>query len=330
MIPRQPANPIQREPVHFQARDGWPLSMMRIRPADSSSRSSRGAVVLQHGLGSNSMVFDYPGRSLAAELASVGFDCFVSELRGVSGRAQPQRSYGLDDYVTCDVPAIVEAACATSGRARVHWVGHSLGGILLMLHAIEHPDAPIERFVAIGSSLDYRPGRSVYQDIHKLRGMLKRWPAVPFDKFARWNALSAGYGPSFLPEKMNFWRSNVEREIMRGMLQHGFTRIPMRLMLDLDTTFAPSGFSRAAGSVEYLPRTQDFRLASCLIVGSRDAQCNELAVDETARLLSRAPELRVARFGKSHGHVDDYGHFDLIVGKRAEREVWPTIRGFLS
>jgi len=330
MIPQPPELPIEREPIRFRAGDGCWLSMTRIRRVDGGAR---GAVVLQHGLASNGLVFDYPGRSLAEDLAHAGFDCYVSELRGARAdeHALPLGSYGLDDYMACDIPAIVEAARAASGQQRLHWVGHSLGGILLMLYAIEHPDAPIARFVAIGSSLDYRPGRSVYQDLHRVRGLLQSWlHEVPFDRFSHWNALSAGYGPSLLPEKMNFWRSNVERKIMRDMLQRGFTRVPMRLLLDLDSTFAPGGFSRAAGEVEYLSRTEDFCVPSCLIVGTRDVQCGEIAVDETARLLSRAPELRVARFGKSHGHVDDYGHFDLIVGKRAQREVWPTIRGFLS
>jgi pimeloyl-ACP methyl ester carboxylesterase len=329
MIPHTPAPTILREPVRFRALDGCELSMTRVRRADGASR---GAVVLQHGLGSNGMVFDYPGRSLAQELAQAGFDCFVSQLRGANAQpTQPIKPYGLDEYVAYDVPAILETACATGEHARVHWVGHSLGGILLMLHAIEQPDAPIERFVAIGSSLDYRPGRSVYRDLRRLLGLISRGlRAVPFDTFARWNALSAGYGPLLLPEKMNFWRSNVEREIMRGLLQHGFTQIPVRLLLDLDSTFTPRGFSRAAGRIEYLTRASDFRVASCLIVGSRDAQCGEAAVDETARLLSGAPGLRVARFGRTHGHLDDYGHFDLILGKRAEHEVWPTIRNFLS
>jgi pimeloyl-ACP methyl ester carboxylesterase len=330
MIPHAPdpaPDPvIAREPVRFCARDGCQLSMTRVRRAEGAAR---GAVILQHGLGSNGMVFDYPGRSLAHALARAGFDCFISELRGAN--AQPVKPYGLDEYVAYDVPAILETARATSGQTRVHWVGHSLGGIVLMLHAIEQPDAPIERFVAIGSSLDYRPGRSVYRDLRRLRGLLSTGiPAVPFDTFARWNALSAGYGPLLLPEKMNFWRSNIEREIMRGLLQRGFTRIPVRLLLDLDSTFTARGFSRAAGSIEYLARASDFRLASCLLVGSRDAQCGELAVDETARLLSRAPGLRVVRFGRVHGHADDYGHFDLIIGRRAEHEVWPTIRNFLS
>jgi hypothetical protein len=121
----------------------------------------------------------------------------------------------------------------------------------------------------------------------------------------------------------------IEREPVRFWARDGWqlsmTRV--RPAEGLDSTFTSRGFSRAAGRIEYLARASDFRLASCLIVGSRDAQCGELAVDETARWLSRGPGLRV---GRVHGHVDDCGHFDLIIGRRAEQEVLPTIRNFLS
>jgi pimeloyl-ACP methyl ester carboxylesterase len=327
MIPHSAPAALVRTPLRFHAVDGFELAMTRVC---NPGLPSRGAVVLQHGLASNGMVFDYPGRSLAETLACAGFDCFISELRGARGR-RPSETYGLDQYVEQDVPAILAMACATSGRPRVHWIGHSLGGVLMMLHAIEHPDAPVERFVAIGSALDYRAGRSVYGQLRLLKGLLPsqlHW--VPFDVLSRLNAHVAGHGPKLLAEKMNFWRSNVEPRIMRDIMRCGFSAVPVRLLLELDTTFGPLGFSRRAGQLTYLPRASAFGLRSCLIVGSRDEQCDEAAVDETARLLSGAPKLRVARFGKAYGHAEDYGHFDLIVGKHAAREVWPLVRDFVA
>jgi predicted alpha/beta hydrolase len=321
-----PEPSVERAAVMFPARDGWPLSMRRVRVAGVPARA---AVVLQHGLGSNGLVFDYPGRSLAERLARAGFDCFIPELRGANRERRPKQ-YGLDDYLEHDVPAVLETARQISTRDRVHWVGHSLGGILLMLHAIEQPDAPVDRFVAVGSCLDYRVGKSVYRGLRRLRGLFNWLPSVPFDSLAGLNARCAGYGPKLLPEKMNFWRENIEPEIMRAIMQRGFTTIPMRLLFDLDSTFSPKGLCRKAGELEYLTHAHAFRLPACLIVGSRDEQCCEAAVDATARLLSNAAELRVARFGRAHGQANDYGHFDLLIGRHARSEVWPTIRAFLS
>ena len=38
----------------------------------------------------------------------------------------------------------------------------------------------------------------------------------------------------------------------------------------------------------------------------------------------------VRRFGREFGHVEDYGHFDLLAGLRADDEVFPAILGWLG
>lgn len=304
--------------------DGIQLALRRIVHRGGSPR---GPLILQHGLGSNGMVFDYPGRSLARHLAARGFECYVTELRGTGGSERPREPWGLDEYLTQDVPALIAAVQRASGRERVRWVGHSMGGILAMCYGIEHPEAPIERFVAVGSALDYRPGYSVFRDQRKLRPLVgDRLDFLPFDLIARANGLIAGRGPIALPpEDMNFVRSNVEPEIIRAILSRGFSPIPMRLFADLDTTFDAHGLSRAGGTIRYLEQAEKFRVPGCLLVGSGDVQCSMVAVRETARVLSGSPSLEVVGFGRPHGHADDYGHFDLIVGRRAQQEVWPTI-----
>ena len=43
---------------------------------------------------------------------------------------------------------------------------------------------------------------------------------------------------------------------------------------------------------------------------------------------SKRRELRV--FGKTHGHADHYGHFDLLMGHRAKDEVFTLIDRWLD
>ena len=43
-----------------------------------------------------------------------------------------------------------------------------MGGILMWMHGIEHPDAKVSRLVTVASALDYRPGRSVYRTLNAL------------------------------------------------------------------------------------------------------------------------------------------------------------------
>src|SRR5205814_884146 len=95
----------------------------------------RGAVMLVHGLGANRFSLHCEGRSLAAWLATRGFECFVPELRGAGESERPKVSWDLDDYLERDVPALLEAVTRRA-LGPVDWVGHSLGGVLLLLHAI--------------------------------------------------------------------------------------------------------------------------------------------------------------------------------------------------
>jgi pimeloyl-ACP methyl ester carboxylesterase len=206
-----------------------------------------------------------------------------------------------------------------------------MGGILLMLHGIEQPSLPIDRFVAVGTALDYRPGKSVHRDTRRFRFLAGDWLSeLPFGFLGAANGRVAGRGPLLPVERMNFWRHNIERDVMQRVMRTGFTPIPMRLLDDLGTTFNDAGLSRKDGSLLYLPRAHEFSVPTCLIGGSRDVQATPESVDETARLLRGVPGLEVKRFGKAHGHVEEYGHIDLLVGRNAEAEVWPAIVGFLN
>jgi hypothetical protein len=128
---------------------------------------------------------------------------------------------------------------------------------------------------------------------------------------------------------MNFRRDNIEPEILRTMLAHGFAKAPYRLLQGLSGLFSTKGLVRTNGQIAYRDQATRFRPRSLLISGSRDLQCPADAVEETARRLSGAREVRVMHFGKKHGHANEYGHIDLILGENVEQEVWPHLFDWL-
>ena len=136
------------------------------------------------------------------------------------------------------------------------------------------------------------------------------------------------WGPELLAEGMNFQRSNTAPSATRYLLGNGFSAIQTALLDDLDTTFSDEGF--AVQGRAYLPRAGELCIPTLLLGGSRDPQCTPEASAVTFELLSSAREKKLAMFGKAYGHADDYGHFDLIMGKRAPAEVWPEITAFLA
>jgi pimeloyl-ACP methyl ester carboxylesterase len=133
-----------------------------------------------------------------------------------------------------------------------------------------------------------------------------------------------------MTEGINFHRSNIEREMCCAVMRGGFSAIPMTLLRGLATTFSDGGFSRNAGQIAYLERAAEFRIPNLIIGGSRDPQCPPEATLHTAALLSGVQDKQVLLVGKPYGQIDDYGHFDLLVGRNAQTEVWPHITRFLS
>jgi len=286
--------------------------------------------MLQHGLASNGGAFLVPQQSFAAHLASLGYDCFVTELRGAGKSEASKTEAGFDAYVEHDLPALIEAVLACSGHDKLAWIGHSMGGILGLAYGLEHPDAPFSSVLAVCSSLDYRVGTNVYQRLNRIKPLARLLPFIPFRALAQATSLVAGTGPVLPPEGMNFHRSNVERDVLRHMLATGFERIPIQLLEDLSTTFDPEGFSRKGGSVRYHELAPQYAFKTMLVAGSCDVQCPPESVAATFALLTGCEDKQAVTVGTSYGHADDYGHFDPFVGKRAPQETWPLMTAFLA
>lgn len=312
------------ERLTVEARDGLRLSMHRVCPRGSS----RGAVLLLHGLACGSVGFHYPGRSLAHYLAERGYDCYLPELRGHgSSERPPNFQWDLDDYLEHDIPAVLGAILERSGQSRVHWIGHSMGGLLLLFQGILRPDSPIASGQAIGSALDYRVGATGFSALLSLRPLLDLVPSVPYGLamhvvsplLARVPDPASGF---------NFWHSNVEPAVTRRLSASVFHSIPSSLLRSLSTTFEPGGFRTRDGSLRFLDEARRFKVPTRLLAASRDKQVSVDAVRHTATVLGGRAEVRV--HGKEHGDADDYGHFDLIVGRRAKDEVWPGLAAWLD
>lgn len=317
---------IETTELQAHTADGVALAITRLH---EPSRPRKGAVIMQHGLASNGGCFIVPKQSFAEHLASLGYDAYVTELRG-AGKSGRSKTEGFDAYVELDLPALIAQVQATSGFQRLSWIGHSMGGILALAYGIENPDAPFENVITVCSSLDYRVGTNVYQRLNKIRPLARLLPFVPYDFIARMNALVAGAGPVLGAEGMNFHRGNVERDVLRHMLRTGFEYIPIRLLEDLAATFDKDGFSRKQGSIRYHEHAARYPFRTLLIAGSGDVQCPPECVAATYALLTGATDKVAVTLGTTHGHEDDYGHFDPFVGRRAREEAWPVMVQFLE
>jgi len=304
--------------------DGVRLALHRYRRRGPKRR--RHPVVCCHGLAANHLAFDVdPDVSLARHLASRGFDVYLVELRGHGISQRPAWGWSFDDYAARDVPAAIDAARRHAGGEQIHWIGHSMGGLLGYAHLARGGSDDLRSAVTVGSSLDYSDGTG-FSRLAPLRPLLGRVPAVPVHLVARLSGRFVGR-VSTPYERFNVWPTNCEPRHWRRICRHGFHPVSSPVMDQLASALEPGGLRPTDGRWRYTERLAEARTPVLALAGSRDAQCPPRAVHRTAASLSSAS--RVAVFGREHGHADEYGHFDLLVGRHARREVFPLIEDWL-
>ncbi len=301
-------------------RDGQNLALWRVRPAGAS----RGAVLLLHGLSANRFAFHWPDRSIAAYLAAEGFDCYVGELRGAGESVPNLPSWNFHDYLEQDVPALLERISEASSHARVHFIGHSMGGILAMCHAILTGGTELLSITTLGSALDYGLGESGFGPLQRIRFLMERINSVPWGTamqvlsplLARVSDPLAGF---------NFHPDNAEAAIVRAVHANAFGPIPMALLGSLSTALEPGGLKSRSGD-PFQARASLLKTPLLMIAASDDRQCPRVALEATAA----ATGAKLLHFGTRYGHRAEYGHFDLLLGRHAPEEVWPKLLDWLS
>tara|TARA_R110002073_G_scaffold84612_3_gene201567 strand:- start:23356 stop:24411 length:1056 start_codon:yes stop_codon:yes gene_type:complete len=310
--------------------DGWELGISHYAPRTESLRSSF-PVLLCHGLGSNRLAFDIdPQCSLARGLVEQGFDVYAVDLRGHGLSEKPaQRSgkrwgWGFNTYCEQDIPAAINAVLEATGRKKLHFVGHSMGGILLYSHAALQNARAAEKIrsgITIGSSLDYSHSLSIFHRIVKLAPLTHLIPSVPVNWPVLFSSWAARFHRAFI-DPVLVGRNNVELNSYRKLAANSIHPVSAQVLREMAGAIDGTGLKASSGE-RYVDLLEEkgYTFPVLSISGTADIQC---PFEVAARF---GTEHRV--FGKSHGHVEDYGHNDLIMGKSAEHEVWPEVYAWL-
>jgi pimeloyl-ACP methyl ester carboxylesterase len=132
--------------------DGWRIRLFRYRKGGSSGEP----VLLVHGYTANHWNMALPpDASLTDYLVAQGHDCWVIDLRGnrtsLPPPGTPRHRATYDGYVMEDLPSAVSFIRQSTGYDQLHWVGHSMGGMLLYAYELAHGRAHIASGTTIAS-----------------------------------------------------------------------------------------------------------------------------------------------------------------------------------
>ncbi|MBU9374875.1 lysophospholipase [Burkholderia multivorans] len=158
----------------LRSADGVELASYRW-PADARAAAPRATVALLHGLA------EHAGRyaPLAARLNAAGIDLLAIDLRG-HGRSPGKRAWvaRFDEYLDDADALVAEAARAPTP---LFLMGHSMGGAIAALYAIERAPARGRTLAGLVlSSPALAPGRDVPRWMLALSRVISRiWPTFP-------------------------------------------------------------------------------------------------------------------------------------------------------
>lgn len=312
--------------VEALTEDGWRLPADHHRPAGPP----RGTVILCHGLGVNRTFFDMgPETSLARHLAGSGFEVFNVDLRGGGGSAwtgpgEPPE-WLFEDHVTRDVPALLDMARRFGASDRVHWVGHSMGGLLLLAWLGLHPDdTRVASGTIVGSPVDI--GKAHWS----VRAVLST--AEPLTRVTRLPSSIAGWMAPLMPAAgvrthlIDF--GHFDGPTLRRALYQSRERIHTPLVRQF-TRFFNEGVWLDADGVDYRTRLPRITTPMYFIAGAGDRPAPPESVIAGHRAVGSSIN-RYAVLGTATGCAIDYCHGGLMGARTAPDEVYPRIAGWLA
>jgi lysosomal acid lipase/cholesteryl ester hydrolase len=328
--------------------DGWKLGIRRFDP----SRPDPGKlpVVLCHGLGLNGTFWtiNNSGTHLPTQLASRGYRVYVVDVRG-SGSSQRigtigrinrmlrqtpfnelrESHWNVDDQAYHDIPAILDYVRRDTGEERVNWVGHSLGGMIMLAH-LEMTDRPdrIANFVDMGGVVTVEPSETRSQMLRANRGLCMLLSVLSTGRIARpimWMRLP---GLERI-DQFYYTTNNVDAETIGRFYGYTLENPGKGALRQLDSYLATGHMLSADSTLDYANMLPRVKAPTLIIAGDSDVMADIPSSQSTFDGLG-SQDKTFLRFGKREGHVDDYGHCDLVWSRHAPREIFPTLIDWLD
>lgn len=304
--------------------DGCSVALGRYHPR--GERRFREPVILCHGLGANRFNLDFDEKlSLARYLAHHGYESWVLELRG-RGLAGPEVNSTFDDQAEYDVRAALRTVVSTQPPGtEVLWVGHSKGGLLLFGHLAKNPDAPVRAAVALGSPITFAVQPGLIKFLERIDPLLNLGsiPAHYLGRFAVMPRL-----PTTPLTRYLLNAENTDPWVMRQALANMASPIPGGVGKQFGQWIRTGRFDSADGSFDYRANLKAVRFPVLLLAGSKDLLAPPLAALRASEFLGGPVKTMTA--GTAHGFSADYGHGDLVIGRKAPDEIFPLVESFLA
>jgi len=317
---------------HVKTADGWRIALHRY----PQPRPRHYPVFMVHGLASNRHNFDFPQeeRSVAKYLWQLGWDVWIVELRGAGKSTKPKfwqwmtKRWSFDHYIVQDLPASISFILQKTGYKKLHWIGHSMGGILVYPFMKLNSDRMIKSVIAAASPLsaDHKPGYLKWTSA--IDPIFRIFPLMPYKTLAELIRLNSDWLYRW-SRPMLYEKDNMDVETMRIGTRIAIDDVSSGVLLQVHGWLRDRRIKSSDGSIDYSLDPKDLKVPILFITGSTDPFTPHHYFRKAFKKIgSKKKEWMV--FGKKYGHATNYGHLDLILGKNAQKEVYPIIANWLK
>ena len=242
----------------------------------------------------------------------------------VTGRGARQDFTAVVDSVRRGIDALEKRDGPVDG------VGHSLGGHVLL--ALAATSAPLRRIATVATALDYRRGGSGWKALAPLAKLGRLEPrrrasggGIPVELLSGLTWPLFGRAVRMPMEANNFAPGATDGEVIRSVVAGSMRDIPLPLLASVAGLVLDDGLTWGEPRRSLTEAAASLDLPVLVIGGRQDRQCPIEAVRHAAEVVPGARLIEVGEPGEGRG----YGHYDVVVGRRAPAEVFAPIAEFL-
>jgi pimeloyl-ACP methyl ester carboxylesterase len=291
-------------------------------------------------MSSNRWNMDGPGRiSLARYLAKSGYDVWVLELRGAGRSTRPswlnRKSYDwrFEDYVYHDGPAALRVVLRETGARQVHWVGHSMGGMIAYALLMSPVHGKIASAVTLGSPTMSDVGHPVLNLGLPYRSLLRYVPSrIPVGTLARVGAPLAPLLTYLFGRQigdLGFAEGNADARHFRTLMLTAIDDLPASLLREFARWYDTKAMSDRYAMFDFTEHLERIKTPVLVIAGSHDGLTPVRDLEQVYRRIG-ASDKAFKIVGKRYGFARDYSHADLVLGLHAPDDVYPMILDWLE
>lgn len=327
--------PARADEIHYvTTADGWHIRLTR----HTAGTANAEPVLLVHGFASNHLNFELPaGSCLVDYLNERGYDCWTIDLRGCESSVPPEglrkTSATVDGYVMDDLPAVVAYIKKETGAPRIHWIGHSMGGMLLYAYELIHGTDDLACGVTVASPLGfhdvpYASPRLALAMLRMSRGFIAGAANLGTPILMKWRpqeVKSAGGGVVRLPVNWD----NLHPDITLRDALHLVDIPPHGVAKPMDGWFATKVWRMNKETVDVGVALDQLKLPLLAIFGVDDPLIPLHRAKEFVDALPTKDKKLLIR-GKDHGARVDYNHVDLVFSPYSEEDVYAPVADWLK